>query len=166
MSDKRASQQISGSKLPRFVWRLTRFLPPRLAYDLGLGSLAGRAVLLLTTTGRKSGLPRQTPLLYDEVDGQYFVGSARGVIADWYQNVLADPQVKVRIGSRWFQALAEPLTEPAEIMRLLELRRKNHPWLVGVIFRVAGLGSTPTPEQLEEYARGRAIVVIRRLEDA
>jgi len=44
-----------------------RFHPPpadaiRLLYRLGLGPLVGRVVLLLTTTGRKSGLPRVTPL--------------------------------------------------------------------------------------------------------
>jgi len=38
----------------------------RALYALGLGRLIGRLILLLTTTGRKSGLPRVTPLQYSE----------------------------------------------------------------------------------------------------
>ncbi|HUS79158.1 MAG TPA: nitroreductase/quinone reductase family protein [Patescibacteria group bacterium] len=38
----------------------------------------GRMVLLLTTTGHKTGLPRVTHLQYEEVDGAYYVGSMRG----------------------------------------------------------------------------------------
>lgn len=81
-------------RLPRFIWRLFRFLPPRLAYSLGLGSIAGRTVLLLTTFGRRSGFPRVTPLLYAEIDGIIYVGSVRGEKADWYQNLRANPMGK------------------------------------------------------------------------
>ncbi len=87
-------------RVPRFIWRLFRFLPPRIAYSLGLGSLVGRFVLLLETTGRKSGLPRVTPLQYDEVDGIIYVASARGVKADWYRNLVANANVEVTVGSR------------------------------------------------------------------
>jgi len=42
-------------------------------YSIGLGPLVGRIVLLLTTTGRKTGLLRVTPLQYEEVDGVYYI---------------------------------------------------------------------------------------------
>ena len=48
---------------------------------------ASRMVLLLTTIGRKSGLPRITPLQYEEIDGAYYVASARGAQADWFRNI-------------------------------------------------------------------------------
>ena len=34
----------------------------RLLYAIGLGPLIGRIILLLTTTGRRSGMKRVTPL--------------------------------------------------------------------------------------------------------
>ena len=83
-------------KLPRFVWRLLK-LPSRILYGLGLGRFQGRFVLLLTTTGRKSGKPRVTPLQYDQLDGDFYVGAARGVNADWFRNIQADPEVQVQV---------------------------------------------------------------------
>ena len=148
-------------RLPRFIWRLFRFLPPRLAYSVGLGSIAGRAVLLLTTTGRKSGLPRVTPLLYDEIDGILYVGSARGAKADWYQNIQENPNVEVLVGSRRIKGCAEPITDPLHVADFLEKRLKLHPILTTVVMRVQGFGSTPSREQLEQYAKGRTLVAIR-----
>ncbi len=152
-------------RLPRFVWRLFRYLPPRLAYSVGLGSIAGRVVLLLTTIGRRSGLPRVTPLLYDEIDGVFYVGSVRGTKADWYRNLLADPNVEVRVGSRRFKAHADPITDPLRIADFLEMRLKNHPVLAATVMRAEGLGSTPSREQLLSYARKRTLVAIRPKDD-
>ena len=76
-------------RVPKVAWHLLK-LPARILYALGLDSLQGRFVLLLTTIGRKSGLPRATPLQYEEVDGQYRIASARGTEADWYRNILAN----------------------------------------------------------------------------
>jgi len=42
-------------------------------YRAGLGPVIGRVVLLLTTTGRRSGLPRVTPLQYEQIDGAIYV---------------------------------------------------------------------------------------------
>lgn len=62
----------------------------RVLYAIGLGPLIGRIVLLLTTMGRKSGLPRVTPLQYEEINGDYYLGSARGLKADWLRNITQD----------------------------------------------------------------------------
>ena len=153
-------------RLPRFVWRLFRFLPPRLAYLLGLGSIAGRAVLLLTTVGRRSGLPRVTPLLYDEIDGIIYVGSARGEKADWFRNLQANRNVEVTVGSRRFRGRADPITDPIQVAYFLERRLKLHPMLTTAVMRIEGLGATPSREQLEQYARRRTLVAIRPVDDA
>ena len=148
-------------RVPRFVWFLLKFLPPRIAYSLGLGSVVGNVVLLLETIGRKSGLPRVTPLQYDEIDGMIYVASARGVKADWYQNLVVNPTVNLTIGSRQFQGYADPMTDPSEVADFLELRLQRHPKLIGTILRIQGLGPTPTREQLLQYAGHRALVAIR-----
>ena len=154
-----------AERVPRFIWRLLRFLPPRIAYSLGLGSLVGSFVLLLKTTGRKSGLPRVTPLQYDEIDGIIYVGSARGVKADWYRNLAEDPNVEVTVGTRKIKGYADLISDSVQIADFLELRLKLHPKMVGAMLRFEGMGSTPTREQLEQYATKRALVAIRPTED-
>jgi deazaflavin-dependent oxidoreductase (nitroreductase family) len=153
-------------RLPRFIWRLMKFLPPRLAYSLGLGSIAGRAVLLLTSVGRRSGLPRVTPLLYDEIDGIIYVGSARGAKADWYQNLRENPNVEVTVGSRRIKGYADLITDPLQVTDFLEKRLKLHPLLSAVVMRIEGLSSTPSREQLEQYTKRRTLVAIRPDDEA
>jgi deazaflavin-dependent oxidoreductase (nitroreductase family) len=74
-----------------------------------------RLVLLLTTTGVKSGLPRLTPLNYSK-DGDRLVviASKGGSETDpaWYRNLLAQPVVTIEVGSEVFQARATPAIEP------------------------------------------------------
>ena len=151
-------------RIPRFIWRLLRFLPPRIAYSLGLGSLVGSFVLLLKTTGRKSGLPRVTPLQYDEIDGIIYVASVRGVKADWCRNLADNPNVELIVGSRKIRGYAELITDSVQIADFLELRLKLHPKMVGAVFRFEGMGPTPTREQLEQYSTKRALVAIRSSE--
>ncbi len=133
----------------------------RFLYRSGLAPLLGRFILLLTTTGRKSGLPRVTPLQYEELDGAIYVASARGPKADWFRNILADPCVKVRIKSREFEGLAEPVTDPCRIADFLELRLQRHPQMVGAILKSVGLPASPSRGELEEYASQLAMVIIR-----
>ena len=122
-------------------------------------------ILLLTTTGRKSGLPRVTPLQYEMMDGQYYIGSARGAQADWFRNILADPHVRVRVKSREFAGIAEPITECVRVADFLELRLRRHPHMVGMILKSDGLPAKPSRLQLEEYARGLAMVIIHLLSE-
>lgn len=76
------------------------------------GDFAGRTLLLLTTTGAKSGLPRVAPLIYT-TDGDSYVVTAADAGSEhhpgWYHNILADPVVTVEVGDRVFEAIA---TEP------------------------------------------------------
>jgi deazaflavin-dependent oxidoreductase (nitroreductase family) len=137
----------------------------RALYAIGLGRLVGRLVLLLTTTGRKSGLPRVTPLQYEEIDGAIYLGSSRGQKADWFRNILADPHVEVRVKARRFRGVAETVTEPARIADFLELRLKRHPKMVGAILKSEGLPARPERAQLESYAAKLAMVVIRPEEE-
>jgi deazaflavin-dependent oxidoreductase (nitroreductase family) len=66
------------------------------------GRYRGSPVLLLTTTGRRSGQPRTMPLLYID-DGNRKVVAASYLGADhhpaWYHNLLAHPEVTVQAGS-------------------------------------------------------------------
>lgn len=130
-------------------------------YRTPLHMLMGRMILLLTTTGRKSGLPRTTPLQYEVVDGAYCLGSARGQHADWFQNILAHRQVEIQVKSRCYRAVAEPITDPARIADFLALRLRRHPLMVGMILRMDGLPRHPSRADLLAYAGRLAMVIIR-----
>lgn len=149
-------------RLPRFLWRLMR-VPPQLAYALGLGPLIGRAVLLLTTTGRKTGRPRITPLQYEDINGLIHIGSARGTEADWYKNIETNPEVLVRARNKRFKGRGETVTDPHRVADFLEHRLRNRPRFVGALMKTEGLPPNPTREQLEMYAAKRAMVIIHPL---
>ena len=101
------------------------FKVPVFFYKIGL-PLFGNFILLLTTTGRKSGKPRQTPLEYrrEPGTGHFIVMAGWGGRTDWRRNVEVNPRVRVQAGWRKFEAVAEPLTESevadwlAEAMRI------------------------------------------------
>jgi deazaflavin-dependent oxidoreductase (nitroreductase family) len=130
-------------------------------YAIGLGPLVGRLVLLLTTTGRKSGLPRVTALQYEEVDGAIYLGSSKGTHADWFKNLVANPSVTVRVKSRQFSGQAQAVTDPALVANFLELRLRHHPRMVGAMLKAEGLRATPSRAELETYASNLALAIIR-----
>lgn len=88
------------------------------------GKIGGRfrssSVLLLTTTGRRSGKPRTTPLLYiDDGNRKVVVASYGGADQHpaWYHNLLADPEVTVQTGPSVQQMRAD-VADPEERARL------------------------------------------------
>ncbi len=79
------------------------------------GQFAGTPLLLLSTTGAKSGLARVNPLAYlIDGDRQIIIASFAGSPNNppWYYNLLANPEVDVEVGSERFTARAEVLGEP------------------------------------------------------
>ena len=62
---------------------------------------APRAFALLETTGRRSGLPRHTPV-GNGLDGETFwLVAAHGTQADYVRNLRAHPRVRVRAEGGW-----------------------------------------------------------------
>ena len=129
-------------------------------YNTPLASLLGRMFLLLTTRGRRSGLPRTTPLQYEIIQGAYYLGAARGVRADWVRNILANPSVACRVGRRTFCATARVVTESGPIADFLQVRLQRHPYIVGAILRSEGLPRKPARADLETYSARLALVVL------
>ena len=68
----------------------------------------GTTILLLTTTGRKSGEKRTIPLIFREVDGNYVIVASQGGRPDhpaWYKNLRANGQVEVQIKGEKFAVI-------------------------------------------------------------
>ena len=73
------------------------------------GMFAGAPLLLLTTTGAKSGQPRVAPLAYTTDNGRFVVIASKGgapTHPDWFHNVRANPEVTVEVGTETFPARA------------------------------------------------------------
>src|SRR5579859_149948 len=73
------------------------------------GSFEGVTLLLLTTTGAKSGQKRVNPLTYLRDGERLFIFAAKGgspTNPDWYHNLVAHPQVSVELGTEQFEATA------------------------------------------------------------
>jgi deazaflavin-dependent oxidoreductase (nitroreductase family) len=146
-----------------FDWTKMKYIQKihRVLYAIGLGPLIGRIILLLTTTGRKSGLKRVTPLQYEKIGNDYYLGAARGLKADWVRNLQANPCVEIRVGAKQFEGQAEIVTDPKRFADFLEVRLQHHPRMIGLIMEMAhGLPRHPTREQLEGLAEEEAVVIV------
>lgn len=80
------------------------------------GSMRGFQVLLLTTTGRKSGKTYTTPLgRFDHEGGYLIVASNAGQPTNpaWYYNLKSNPQVTVQVRDKVIPATAEVLSGEA-----------------------------------------------------
>jgi deazaflavin-dependent oxidoreductase (nitroreductase family) len=77
------------------------------------GQFEGAPLLLLTTTGAKSGQPRVAPMMYRSEDERVFVFASKAgapTNPDWYHNLVAHPEVTVEVGVERFTAHASPVT--------------------------------------------------------
>lgn len=145
---------------PSPVMRIMSKLNHRVAALIRSGRGPKGTVLLLTTRGRKSGLLRVTPLQYEEVDGDYYLGSGRGPQADWYRNIKADPCVQVEVQGRTFSGVAEPVSDPVRVADFLALRLKSRPLMIGLIMRLEGLPLRYSRADLERFAAGKTLVIV------
>ncbi len=88
------------------------------------GAFAGNPMVLLTTIGARTGLPRTSPVT-STTDGDRIVLIASKAGADhhpaWYHNLVANPRVTVEVGTERFEADARVAAEP-ERSRLFDAR--------------------------------------------
>src|SRR5262245_52274610 len=117
------------ARTPVGYWYLKRVAPhldpPLLRLTGGrISSMYPAPVMLLTTTGAKSGQPRTLPLTYAiDGDGIILIGSNYGGKSHpaWYRNLLANPRVEVLAGNHSGSYLASQITDPAERDRVWAL---------------------------------------------
>ena len=104
--------------------------------------LDGRALLLLTTIGARTGLPRVTPLVSISIGDRLFIVASSGgsqFNPAWYHNLLANPEVTVEFGPDTFQATAS-VDRPRQA-RPVGRSHKTVP----ILCRVSGPGRSQNP---------------------
>jgi deazaflavin-dependent oxidoreductase (nitroreductase family) len=94
------------------------------------GETAGRELMLLTTTGARSGRQHTTPLMYlAEGDRIYVIASKGGSPSHpaWYHNLVAHPTVAVEVGAERYEATASVLTAE-ERARVFAAQARRYPF--------------------------------------
>ena len=96
------------------------FKAPVLLYHGPLAELLrSRCVMLLTTTGRKSGLPRTNGVSFMPLDDRYVIFSGWGTTSNWYRNLRANPEVVAQVGRRRVRATARLVEDPERRLELM-----------------------------------------------
>ena len=137
-----------------------------LMWRLGMGPLlnmgptmAGR-YMVITHTGRKSGMKRRTPVNYAVVDDEVYCTAGYGSGSDWYRNIIANPQVEVWLPDGWYAGIAEEVTHPEARLPLLR------DVLIGSGFAALAAGVDPnkmTDEELDAVTKKYCLIHIRRV---
>jgi len=119
--------------------------------DKGGGAMKGRPLLLLTTTGAKSGQLRTKPMMFiPDGDRLLVIASNAGaaIHPDWYRNLVAHPEVTVEVGNETFKAIAT-VTEGLERQRLWSRVVELYPFFA---------------DHQAKTSRQIPVIVLRRLE--
>jgi deazaflavin-dependent oxidoreductase (nitroreductase family) len=91
------------------------------------GPFEGAPVLLLTTTGRRSGQQRVNPMMYLADDGRLLVFASKAgapTHPDWYLNLVANPEVTAEVGTETFTARAVVLEGEERDQKYAEQARR------------------------------------------
>src|SRR5262245_59652917 len=94
------------------------------------GSLGERQLLLLTTTGARSGREHTTPMMYVPDDDRLLVFASNAGAPkhpDWYRYLVAHPEVTVEVAGETYQATAL-VTTGQERDRLFERTARSYPF--------------------------------------
>lgn len=122
------SNQEQRGKLPypRQGWQKLAFRVPMLLWRLGLGPIVGRMIMVITTTGNKSKLPRHNMTEYYALNGKKYTVCAYGEKAAWYKNIKADPRVTVQTAGGTQSMQAVRVTDDDELTQVVDLfMRRN-----------------------------------------
>lgn len=95
------------------LWRLG------LAWMFDVWPAVSGRIMVLTHTGRKTGLKRRTPVNYAIVDDEVFCVAGFGAISDWYRNARMHPEVEVWLPEGWWAGVAEDVSDSADRLRLM-----------------------------------------------
>jgi deazaflavin-dependent oxidoreductase (nitroreductase family) len=92
--------------------------------------------LYLTTTGRRTGSPREIEIWFTLHGGRYYLVAEHRERAHWVQNLRAEPRVAVRVGRRSFPARARVVDakgEPGLARVVRALSEKKYGWGSGLV---------------------------------
>lgn len=133
---------------PADRWRRLMFKAPLVLWRLGLGPLIGKLFVLITQTGRVSGLPRRTMTEVHLVNGRKYAPCAFGERAQWYKNIQADPLVTIQTADGVERVTARRVTDGDELVSVLAAMRAKNPM---ADLYLESLGIRPTADDIRAH---------------
>lgn len=149
-----------SNKIPAFAWQFMRSMNRRLVSRFKEGKAAPGLVLVLVTTGRRTGQRRETPLQFEQIESDYWVASARGRDADWVHNLQANPHAQVIVKGQCRDVQAEVIRDPLRIASFLEVRLARRPRMMGAMLRAEGLKPGFSHSDLVDFAAGKVVAIL------
>lgn len=120
---------------------------PLILHRVGLSWMLGKRFMVLEHTGRKTGKLRETVVevvLHDLEDDTYYIASGWGYRAQWYLNIIVQPDLTIHVGRRKLQVHAEILA-PEAGAAVLETYREQYPMAARELSRVMGIPMDEAP---------------------
>ena len=95
--------------------------------------------LYLTTTGRRSGQPREIEIWFTHHEGRYYLIAEHRDQANWVQNLRANSKVHIRVAGSSMEGTARAMDAKAERTlwrRIQALSEKKYGWGKGLIVEI------------------------------
>ena len=92
--------------------------------------------LYLTTTGRRSGAPREIEIWFTERDDRYYIIAEHRERANWVRNIMANNRIRVRVGDHHFEGTARIVDdehEPDLARSIKALSDAKYGWSDGLV---------------------------------
>lgn len=99
-----------------------------------MGALANE-IMVITTTGRRSGKPFSTPIGYLR-DDNHIIALSVGGASNWYKNLLVNPDATLNLKGQDIRARAERVRHESERQRIFELYQRDRAKFFARLFGV------------------------------
>lgn len=148
------SQAPTGFR--RWLFRL-----PITLYRLRLGGVLGERFMLINHIGRKSGSVRQVVVevvAHDTSADCYYAVSGWGYKSQWYQNLMAQPNITIQVGWRSLAVHAEQVP-PTQGSEILSAYRQRHPRAARELGKVMAVDFDSRHDELAQIIKERLPVI-------
>ena len=108
-----------------------------------MAELAQEQYLYLTTRGRKSGRPREIEIWFTEREGRFYI-IAEYETSHWLRNLLANPEVQVRVAGQSFSGRARVLNPQADATlrtAVQQLSQAKYGWSDGTVVEISPISA-------------------------
>lgn len=128
---------------PKAWWAKFLAKVPLILWRLGLGKISGQMFMIITTRGRKSGLPRRTMVECHWINGIKYAPSGFGAKAQWYQNIMADPRVTVQTADGTESMWATRVTDDTELGQIYDGFKRDNATVFHLYLQGSGIEASP-----------------------